>query len=65
VADALVLHLAAELPESLLPRARVQIDGIHERPVDVEDDGFDQRPLPPKFVGITYNNSARRVASES
>jgi hypothetical protein len=32
--------------EGVLPRLRVQIDGIDERPVDVKDDGFNHRRFP-------------------
>ncbi len=37
LSDSGVWNLVTEMPESLLPGARVQIHGIHQRPVNVED----------------------------
>jgi hypothetical protein len=33
-------HVMTEFDQCLLPRARVQVDGIDQRPIDVEDGSF-------------------------
>jgi hypothetical protein len=39
-------NLFAEMAESFLPGTRMEINGIDERSIDIEDDGFDHRIRP-------------------
>ena len=42
VAHALIRNLLSEMRERLLPGARVQVNGVNERPVNVENHSLDQ-----------------------